>query len=96
MPRGCLGEVPCGGRSPSHSAFLAESEPWWKLGLKSPLYPRTVPDGQSPLSLCGCVCVCLSVCLYTWHYACERKVRIPSSAAAVEGLSSTLIDTVGQ
>ena len=64
MPRGRLGEVPCGGRSPSHSAFLAESEPWWKLGLKSPLYPRTVPDGQSPLSLCGCVCVCLSVCIH--------------------------------
>ena len=72
MPRGRLGEVPCGGRSPNRSAFLAESEPWWKLGLKSPLYPRAVPDGQSPLSFCSsvcmCVCVCLSVCTHgTMH-----------------------------
>lgn len=63
MPRGRLGEVPCRGRGPNRSASLAESEQWWKLGLKSPLYPRTAPNGQSPLSFCGCVCVCLSVCI---------------------------------
>ena len=88
--------MPCGGGGPNHSASLAESERWWKLGLKLPFYPRTVLDGQSPPSFCVCVCVCLSVCIHGTVGVSGRSRYFECCSHRRRTQSSTLIDAVGQ